>query len=124
MATAIPVNPKEGEKPSINLWYFPNTSVMPAMAAIPPLSVMDMIRNRFTRMPAVPAADGLAPTARSWYPTDVFHRKTYMAAAMKISRNKAYVSWVLGSSLPNQIPSAISSVWAVEPSVLKGPLTR
>ena len=89
MATAIPVKPKDGEKPSIKRWYFPNTSVMPARAAIPPLMVMDIIRNMLTRIPAVPEAEGLDPTALSWYPTDVFHRNMYMAAATKSSRNSA-----------------------------------
>ena len=54
----------------------------------------------FTRMHAVPAADGFAPTARSWYPTEVFHKNMYIRTASSDQDEKCCRKLCLGDQSP------------------------
>ncbi len=67
-ATVMASKPKESATSGFSIFSVPETRLMPASPDSPPETAIAMMYMRFTDTPAVRAASGLAPTARSWKP--------------------------------------------------------
>ena len=84
-ATAMPVKPNPGENPSMNLPYFPRTSVTPANPASIPLNAITPMVVAAMLMPEEAAAFAFSPTAR-------------MLKPMRVERNRKKISTANGDA--------------------------